>query len=82
MFAFVPFASVLMDWILPLENDENHRIWPLHADYIFFNKENYFYPLAIHTAFYSFLCACLFSSHDTAFILAIYHICGMLSVVR
>ena len=71
-----------MDWISPLENGESHRIWPLHADYIFFDRENYFYPLAIHTAFAVFTALCLFTSHDTAYILMVYHVCGMLSVVR
>ena len=71
-----------MDWIYPLQNGESHRIWPLHADYIFFNKENYFYPIAFHTAIASFFVACLFSAHDTFVILAIDQVCGMLSVVR
>ena len=82
LFAIMPFASPLMDIISPLENGESHRIWPLHADYIFFDKENYFYLLAFHTAFAAFLWGCLFASHDTAYILAIYQACGMLSVVR
>ena len=82
MLAIVPFASAMLDWIVPLENDKSHLIWPLHADYIFFDKENYFYLLAFHTALATFLWPCLFSSHDTAYILAIYHACVMLSVVR
>ena len=71
-----------MDWISPLENGGSHRIWPLHADYIFFDKDNYFYLLSFHTAIGALILFCLFCGHDTFYILAIHHACGMLSVVR
>ena len=80
--ASVPFVSSLLDKKFPLDNGDSRLIWPIHADYILFESENHFYAIAIHFAIVFFIVISLFIAHDTFFVLSVYHVCGMLSVVR
>ena len=81
-FASTPFLSSLLDAIFPLENGDTRRIFPIHANYIFFDGENYFYAVSTHTAIVAHAVMCLYIAHDSFFLIAVQHTCGLLAVVR
>ena len=72
----------MLDTIYPLENGDSRRIFPLHANYIVFDGKNHFYAVSIHTAVVFYNIMCLYIAHDTFFLIAVEHTCGLLGVVR
>ena len=81
-FISIPLLSSMLDSIYPLENGDSHRIFPLHANYIFFDGVNHFYAVSTHTAIVMYFVMCLYIAHDSFFLIAAGHICGLLAIVR
>ena len=82
MFMLIPFISPLMDIIIPLESGHRELIWPLQTEYIFFDRENHFFVVSIHTAFATFNLMALHIAQAAAFDIMVEHACGLFSVVR
>ena len=78
----IPFASSVLDAVLPLENGNRERIWPLHANYIFFDRDNHFYLVIIHIGVVCFSIMCLHIGMYTIFVESVEHACGLFDVVR
>ena len=67
---------------MPLENRTREQVWPLHANYIFFDRENHFLIVSVHTAIASFSFMCLHLGQAMNFAISIEHISGLFAVVR
>ena len=77
-----PVVLALLDKIFPLQNGGSRLILPIHADYIFFETKNHFYVVTIHFAIVCFASIGIYICHDSFFVLSVYHVCGVLAVVR
>ena len=82
LFSSALLISPLLDEINPLENGPRELIWPLHADYIFFDRENYFSQVFIHNAVATFSVMCIYTTQDTRNAIFIEHVCGLFAVTR
>ena len=60
IFALTPYAPLLLDTIIPLENGSKRRFWRFHSDYLFFDKDNYYYVVSTQSAIVYFSIICLF----------------------
>ena len=81
---FIPTVSVLvltvLDEILPLENENERRIFLMHIDCIIFDYSNYFYEVLIYfTAVYFYL-ACVHTYSGTVFISGVEYTCALLEI--
>ena len=82
LLASIPFVSSYLDGMFPSEDGHSRRIWPIYADYIFFDREEHFYLASIHYAVAFFNIAMLHIAIDCDYILTVGHTCGLLAVVR
>ena len=67
---------------MPLENRTREQVWPLHANYIFFDRENHFLKVSIHTAVATLSIVCLSVGEVLYFAIGVEHSCGLFDVVR
>ena len=81
MMALSPFISSLLDIFYPLEIGKHERIWPMHANYVFFDKDEHFIAVSIHYAVAFFGLVSLFIAEDTSFVIGVEYSCGLFSVV-
>ena len=81
-FVSIPFVSPLMDVIMPVENYTRELIWPVHANFIIFDRQNHFLKVSVHAAVACFSLMCIYIGQASTFAICVEFSCGLFDVVR
>ena len=79
--SLVIFASPLSKMIFSPESIEDIHIYEQHLDYLIFDHKSHSLEVAIHFTVVYISIACLHTSLDCSYVVAVEHSCGLLAVV-